>query len=151
MRFVQPNIDHLMYVNFSVWLFFSLYAMLFYDWDETLLNLMINQWSCLEIITYWCLAFRVHRFNRFDFAPIFHRDEDKNPDELRVCCASLITSKRSYFMLTSSVLYHSMNFFFFFGGGRCLVFLCGCSCGLVVHRRFYSDSFGITFTILQGQ
>ncbi|ESR53293.1 protein PLASTID TRANSCRIPTIONALLY ACTIVE 10 [Citrus sinensis] len=37
MRFVQPNIDHLI-------------------------------------------------FNRFDFAPIFHRDEDKNPDELRRDC-----------------------------------------------------------------
>lgn len=48
------------------------------------------------------------------------------------------------------------EFFFFLGGWGvggegCLVFLCGCGCGLVVHRRFYSDSFGITFTILQGQ
>lgn len=32
------------------------------------------------------------RFNTFDFAPIFHRDEDTNPDELRVSAIYLLSA-----------------------------------------------------------
>ncbi|KAF9601706.1 hypothetical protein IFM89_022235 [Coptis chinensis] len=56
MRFVSPNIDHLMY-NYQ-----SLVA----DFGFVLL-------------------LQHHSFNRFDFPPIFHRNEENtNPDELRI-------------------------------------------------------------------
>ncbi|KAH9776674.1 protein PLASTID TRANSCRIPTIONALLY ACTIVE 10 [Citrus sinensis] len=51
------------------------------DWYWIRHHIKVGMHVIVEI-----LAFRVHRFNRFDFAPIFHRDEDKNPDELRRDC-----------------------------------------------------------------
>lgn len=41
----------------------------------SILALLIEWFTCL-------ISFR--SFNRFDFPPIFHREEDTNPDEIRV-------------------------------------------------------------------
>lgn len=46
---------------------------------------------CLSLLLLICsslfsaICILTSRFNRFDFPPIFHRDEDTNPDELLVC------------------------------------------------------------------
>ncbi|RVX18041.1 Protein plastid transcriptionally active 10 [Vitis vinifera] len=53
MRFVDPNIDHLIY---------------------------------FKTIGISCTCLHGCSFNRFDFPPIFHHDEDTNPDELRRDC-----------------------------------------------------------------